>query len=145
MSITPRAQRPLSRANNEDYLASLAIFTARVENLAAGADITARAELAVPYPITIYDVQIIPLASSTGVDGSNTMVVTWTNITKSVDIATVTRTTDISANTPVALTITASAANCAADDVQGIVVTNGAAADPGLFNVQVTYGPRRMF
>jgi hypothetical protein len=110
-----------------------------VENLAAGADITERAFWRAPYPVQVYQVQVLPIAASVGVDGSNTVLVTLRNITQGVDIATVTSTSNYVANTPISLTITAANADVAADDVLGIVVTQGATADTAGFVVQADY------
>lgn len=116
------------------------IFSYKIENLAAGADLTARAFFVAPAALTILDsVKLIPEAASTGVDGSNTLVVTLRNITEGVDIATITRTADLVANTPLALTLTSANADIAAGDVLGIVVTQGATADAGTFMVQFSF------
>lgn len=122
--------------------ASVRVFSYKVENLAAGADITARAFFVAPYALTVLDsVKLIPEAASTGVDVSNTLVVTLRNITEGVDIATVTRGAggDLVANTPVALTLTAANADIAAADVLGLVVTQGATADASTFVLQFAW------
>jgi hypothetical protein len=120
--------------------ASFGVFNYKVEDLGAGADLTARAFFVAPFALTVLDsVQVIPEAASAGVDGSNTLVLTLRNITASEDIATITRTTDLAANTPVALTLTAANADIAASDVLGLVVTQGAAANAGTFLFQFAY------
>lgn len=115
----------------------------QVEDLAAGADISARAIFQAKQALTILDdVVFIPAAASVGVDGSNTLVITLRNITEGVDIATVTRTTDLVANTPIALTLTAANADVASADVLGIVVTQGATADTAGGSLQFRARPQ---
>lgn len=102
------------------------------EDLAAGADIAARPFYQAKVAETVLDsVVYIPQANSVGVDGSNTLVITLRNVTEGVDIATVTRTTNLVAGTPVALTLTAANADIAASDVLGLTITQGATADVG--------------
>lgn len=111
------------------------------EELAAGADIAARGIFVAPVAMTVLDsVTYTPGGNSAGIDGSNTLVLTLRNITEGVDVATVTRTTNVTANTPVSLTLTAANADIAASDVLGIVVTQGAAADVtiGTFQFNIT-------
>lgn len=139
MAVIARKPRPLTRQYDEHWLSGVQTAFTRVEDLSAGADITARAFFRAKYPIEVLEAEILPEAVSAGVDGSNTLAVTLRNITEGVDIATVTRTTDLAANTPVALTVTAANADVAADDVLGIVVTQGATANAGRFILQVTY------
>lgn len=120
--------------------AGIGIFNYKVENLAAGADLTARAFFKAPVALTILDsVNVIPEAASTGIDGSNTLVLTLRNITESVDIATTTRTIDLAANAPVSLTLAAANADITSGDVLGLVVTQGAAADAGTFLFQFSF------
>jgi enoyl-CoA hydratase/carnithine racemase len=120
--------------------ASVSVFNYKVENLSAGADITARAFFVAPVALTVLDsVKIIPEAASTGVDSGNSLIVTLRNITEGADVATITRTTDLAANTPVALTLAAAAADIAASDVLGLVVTQGAAADASTFVLQFSF------
>lgn len=98
--------------------------------LAAGAGIAARAVYQAKAAETVLDsVVYIPEGNSAGVNGSNTLVLTLRNITEGVDIATVSLTTNLTANTPQALTLTAANADIASGDVLGIVVTQGALAD----------------
>lgn len=114
-----------------------------VENLAAGADIAARAIFRANVALTVQDsVYVIPEAASAGVDGSNTLTVTLRNITEGVDIASVVRTTNLVANTPVQLTLEVANADIAAGDVLGLVVTQGAAADAGAFTLQYEVVPQ---
>lgn len=115
------------------------VFNYKIEDLAQGGDITARAFFQAPRPCRVLDARIIPEAASTGVDGSNTLLVQLYNITQSAAVAAVTRTADLAANTPVALTVAASAAEIEEDDVLGIVVTQGTTANAGTFVLQVTY------
>lgn len=110
-----------------------------VENLSAGADITARAMHQCRVQTDILAVKVLHQANSTGVDGSNTVVLTLRNITQSADIATVTLSTNVTANTATALTLTAAQARCAAGDILGLVVTQGATADLGAFTLQTDY------
>lgn len=114
-------------------------FGYEVEDLGAGADIAARAIFAAPAAITVTAVTYVPRGNSAGIDGSNTSVVTLRNITEGVDIATITRTTDFAANTPVTVTITAANADVASGDVIGFTNTNGAAANPDAAMIQFTY------
>ena len=104
-------------------------FTYLVEDLAAGADIAARAIWIAPAALTIESVKAVYEAASVGVDGTNTTVLTLRNITEGVDVATVTKTAVTSANAAETLAITAANADIAANDILGVVVTNGATAD----------------
>lgn len=144
MAITAARQRAVARPLDGLDLAGIGFFRITVADLAAGADITARAEFVCPFPLEILEAKIVPIAVSAGVDGSNTVAVTLTNITASATIATLTSTADYAANTPLALTLTAANVNCAGDDVLGIVVTQGATADTAGFYVQVFYRPRAL-
>lgn len=139
MAVTSGKPRALSRQYDETWLAGVQTVVTKVENLAAGADLTERVFWRAPYPVEILACEILPEAASTGVDGSNTAAITLRNITASEDIGTVTSTSNWAANTPVALTLTAANVDVAGDAVIGIVVTNGATADLPIFNLQVTY------
>ncbi len=97
------------------------------EDLSADADISARPIWVAPAAVTVTSVVYLPRANSTGVDGSNTVVVTLRNITASANVASITRTTNFAAGTPV--TVTLSTAAVAASDVLGITVTQGTNAD----------------
>lgn len=114
-----------------------------VEDLAAGADIAARALFKVPARCTsgifVIEADAIHQANSVGVDGSNTAIITLRNITQGVDIATVTLTANVTANNRSALTITAANADAAANDIIGIVVTQGATANMGALTIQMTW------
>lgn len=142
MTIQVGKVHPSSRATPPDeiYLAGVETLLLRVENLAADGDITARAFYQAKFPRDVLECDIIPEAASAGVDGSNTSVVTLRNITQSLDIATVTRTTNWVANTPIPLAVTVANATVAANDVLGIVVTNGSTADLPQFQLQTTLG-----
>lgn len=141
MAIT--TSKPHAAGRPWDAIALSGVHTAsiRMEDLGAGADITARAFFRAKYPIEWLEAEILPEAVSAGIDSGNTLVVTLRNITAAVDIATLTQTTDLAANTPVALTLSTTAANLksAADDVMGIVVTQGATANAPIFWLQGTY------
>lgn len=139
MAITSGKPRALTRQYDEHWLSGVQTVVTKVENLAAGADLTERVFWRAPYPVEILSCEILPEAASVGVDGSNTAVVTLRNITASENIATVTSTAQWAANTPIALTLTAANVDVAADAVIGIVVTNGATADLPIFNLQVNY------
>lgn len=102
----------------------------QVEDLSAGADIAAWAVFKAPVAMTVLDTcKVVHCAASSGVDGSNTAVLTIRNITEGVDVASATLTANASANTASDLTLTGANADIAANDVLGIVVTQGAAAD----------------
>jgi len=139
MAVTSGKPRALSRQYDETWLAGVQTVVTKVENLAAGADLTERVFWRAPYPVEILACEILPEAASAGVDGSNTAAITLRNITASENIGTVTSTSNWAANTPVALTLTAANVDVAGDAVIGIVVTNGATADLPIFNLQVTY------
>lgn len=119
--------------------ASRAVFTYEVEDLAANAAISARAIFAAPAAITVTSVVYVPRGNSAGVDGSNTSVVTLRNITEGVDVATITRTSNFAANTPVTVTITGANADVASGDVLGFTNTNGTTADPDAAMLVVEY------
>lgn len=142
MAIVTTRRRPVYRDSDGLDIAGLGTFRVSVADLAAGADITARAEFVCPFPLTILEAKIIPIAASTAVDGSNTVAVVLSNITGSATIADLTSTTNYVANTPLTMTLTAANVHCAADDVLGIAVTQGATADTAGFYVQVIYRPR---
>lgn len=139
MAVTSGKPRALSRQYDETWLAGVQTVVTKVENLAAGADLTERVFWRAPYPVEILACEILPEAASAGVDESNTAAITLRNITASEDVGTVTSTSNWAANTPVALTLTAANVDVEGDAVIGIVVTNGATADLPIFNLQVTY------
>lgn len=116
------------------------VFNYKVEDLGAGADITARAFFQAPFALTILDsVKALQEGASAGVDGGNTAVITLRNITEGVDVATITLSADVSANAATALTLTGANADIAASDILGIVVTQGAAANLSSFVLQFAY------
>lgn len=119
--------------------ASVVPVTYKVEDLAAGADIAARAVYRAPIALTATDVRVTHESASVGVDGSNTVVFTLRNITAAADIATATITTNSTANGVTTLTI--SNAAIAAGDVVGIVVTQGATANLGVHSFQLAAVP----
>lgn len=139
MAITSGKPRSLTRQYDEHWLSGVDSIVTKVENLAAGADLTERVFWRAPFPVEILSCEILPEAASVGVDGSNTAAITLRNITASEDIGTVTSTSNWAANTPVALTLTSANVDVAADAVIGIVATNGATADLPIFNLQVNY------
>lgn len=116
--------------------ASVATHLYAVEDLAAGADIAARGLYQAQAAETVVDARVVPFGTGAGIDAGNSSVITLRNITEGVDIATVTQTAAFTANTPVALAITAANADVAASDVLGLVVTNGATADTPAFVLQ---------
>lgn len=140
MAVASGRPHPASRPGDEIYLAGVEYMSYLVENLAAGADLTERVMGRCKYPTEFLECEILPTVASVGVDGSNTLLVTLRNITGAVDIATVTLTTNLVLNTPVALTMSTTLANriAAADDVIGLVVTQGATADTAGFILQAT-------
>lgn len=114
-----------------------------IEDLAAGADIAARAIFVAPRASTVLDsVKCVYEAASAAVDGSNTTVVTLRNITEAVNIASMTLTATTSANAAESLTLTAANADIAANDVLGVVVTNGATADTPKMILQFELQPQ---
>lgn len=142
----PTRSKPDSRKGSVSYDTTVALnkllgvgipVSYRLENLSAGADITARAFWRAPAAGSVSAAFFLNEAASAGIDVSNTAVVTLRNITASADIATITLTANTTANTATALTL--GTATLAADDIVGIVVTQGAAADLGIINLQFTY------
>lgn len=107
-------------------------FAYVVENLAAGADITERAIFRYPVAITVADCVAIHEAATT-VNGGSTAVITLRNITAGADVATVTLVADNAANS--VSTVTIANADCAANDVLGVIVTQSASADLGKFTL----------
>lgn len=110
-----------------------------IEDLAAGADITARAFWSPRVASYILGARVIFQGATTGVDGSNTLVIDLTNATQGVTIGTLTRTATNTANSTASLTLTAAYQDVAADDVICFAVTQGATADAGKMRLQVTY------
>ena len=123
--------------------ATIQAVVVAVEDLAAGADIAARACYKAPRAMTVLDtVRVIYGAASAAVDGSNTTVLTLRNITEGANIASATLTATTSANAAETLTLTAANADIASGDVLGIVVTNGATADTPLMWFQWEMQPQ---
>jgi hypothetical protein len=108
-----------------------------VEDLAADADITARAFARLPTVGRVLSVWVTFRAASAGVDASNAATITLRNITKGVDIATVTLTANVAANAAVELVITTANASFSRGDVLGIVVTQGTTANLPAFDLTV--------
>lgn len=109
------------------------------EQLAADADIAARPIFVAPAALTVTSVLYIPRGNSAGIDGSNTLVVTLRNITAGEDVATVTRTTDLTGGTALTVTITAANADVASGAVLGLTITQGTSADVDIGILQFTY------
>lgn len=141
MSITTSKPHAAGRPWDAIALGGVSSVQLRLENLAAGADLTERVFFRCPYPIEWLEAYILPEAVSAGIDAGNSLLVTLRNITAAVDIATVTTIANLAANTPLALTMSTTVANTksAADDVIGIVVTQGATADAPIFILQANY------
>jgi hypothetical protein len=112
------------------------------EQLAAGVDIAARSIFEARFAGTVTSVRYIPRGNSAGIDGSNTLVVTLRNITASEDVATVTRTTNLTADTPIDIPITAANSDIASAAVLGITITQGAAADVDIGILQFEIAPQ---
>jgi len=118
-------------------------FNYRIEDLAAGADITARAIFFTPagVDITLTDVSIIPEGASAGIDDSNTCVIAATDGTNTI----VTQTYDTDPTFPAANAVTSLGALDATYKVLSageklyIAITNGATANPPAMTLQVTY------
>ena len=115
-------------------------ITHAVENLAAGADIAARAVHRFDRDAWVVGARIVNQATaSAGIDDSNTCVVTLatgagTVATDTFDSTTTFPTTNTSADLGAI-----SNAHAAAGSVLTLAVTNGAAADPGGFLVEIDY------
>ena len=119
------------------------ILSYQVEDLAAGADIAARAIFEVPagFAATVVSASIIMLGASAGVDDANTSVIALSDGTN--DIVTATYKTSA---LPPAANASASLGEPAADhkilaagEKLHLVVTNGATANLPAFMVQVVY------
>ena len=114
--------------------------THAVENLAADADIAARAIHAFDMDAWIVSARVVNQATAAaGIDGSNTCVVTL-----AIDAGTVvTETFDATTTFPAANTEqdlgALTNAHASAGDVLTLAVTNGTTADPGPFLVEVDY------
>lgn len=110
-----------------------------VENLAADADIAARAIHTFGQEAWITGVRVLNQATAAqGIDNSNTCVVALAIGVTSI----ATKTYNASAAFPLANAsdaLTVASARAAAGDVLTLAVTNGTAADPGPFLVEVDY------
>ena len=114
--------------------------THAVEDLAAGADIAARAVHAFHQDAWIVSARVVNQATAAaGIDGSNTCVITLATGAGTV----VTETFDGTPAFPAANTDqdlgAVSNAHVSAGDVMTLAVTNGTTADPGPFLVEVDY------
>jgi hypothetical protein len=119
------------------------MFSYTIEDLGAGADITARAIMVMPRASTVLDsVRVVHQTASAAVDGSNTLIITLRNITEGADVASVTKTATTSANGVDTLALVAAAADIAANDVLGLVVTQGASSDAGIMHLQFEFQPQ---
>lgn len=113
-------------------------FKTEIENLAAGADISTRAFFRVPQACVVTSAYLVNKeTASTGVDGSNTLVVLLANATGPATIATLTKTSDVTANSATSLGSLTNT-SLAAGDIVTVAVTDGATADPGPFVVEVS-------
>ena len=118
-------------------------FVYQHEQLAAGVDISARPIFKAPVALTILDsVLYLPVGDSAGIDGSNTLIVTLRNITEGVDVATITRTTNLTGGTSIAVTLTAANADIAVNNVLGLTLTQGATADVDIGALQFEWRPQ---
>jgi hypothetical protein len=119
------------------------ILTYKVEDLAANADITTRAILAIPSDIdaTITKASIISNGTPADIDDSNTCVVQLLNGTNSIVSETYDSTTAFPAENALADlgALSATYKVLEAGDKLHLVVTNGTTADPPAFILQVEY------
>ena len=108
-------------------------------NGAPGDDLTAQEIWKAPGACTVTAARFVPLGPSSGVDGSNTVVLALKN--GSTSVATLTRTTDFVQGTGVALTLSGTAANLnlAAGDTLTLDMTCGATAQTNAGLVLVSY------
>ncbi len=111
-----------------------------VEDLSAGADIAARAVHAFNKEGWVTDARVVnQAAAAAGIDDSNTCVVTLATGAGTVVTETFDSTTTFpAANTAQDLGALANT-HVAAGDVMTLAVTNGAAADPGPFIVEIDF------
>lgn len=112
-------------------------FQYQVEDLGAGVDITERAFFSSGFALEIQEVVAIFGEATVGVDGSNTLLITLRNITQAEDVASVTLTANQAAGARTTVSITND--KPAANDVLGLIVTQGTTADAGLFELQAQY------
>lgn len=111
-----------------------------VENLAAGADIAARAIHSFESEGWIVAARVVNQATAAaGIDGSNTCVVTLATGAGTVATETFDATTTFPAANSSASLGVISNSHAAAASVITLAVTNGATADPGPFVVEVDY------
>jgi hypothetical protein len=115
-------------------------ITHAVENLAAGADIAARAIHSFNKEAWIVQARVVNQATSaSGVDDSNTCVVTIANDAGTVVTETFDSTTTFPAANSAKDLSTLANTHAPAGDVMTLAVTNGTTADPGPFLVEVDY------
>lgn len=116
-------------------------FTYQVEDLAAGADISARPIFSLPKGGIITSVFIMGAASGAGIDNSNTSV--WTILAGSDTIVTYTfnaTNTFPAASTPTSLgALNATHRVLTAEEVVKLTLTNGSTADTPLTQVRIRY------
>ena len=141
-----------SRALFADGFATLAklaataktqVLSFAVEDLAAGADITARAILEVPagFAYTLTGASIISNGTAAGIDAGNTCVVALTDGTNTICTVTYDNATPFPAENASGSmgALDGTHKVMAAGEKLTLAVTNGATANPPAFRVQVTY------
>jgi len=115
-------------------------ITHAVENLAAGADIAARAIHAFDQDAWIASARVVNQASAAaGIDGSNTCVVLLATGAGTVVTETFDGTTTFPAANAAQDLGALSNAHVSAGDVMTLAVTNGTTADPGPFLIEIDY------
>jgi hypothetical protein len=115
-------------------------ITHAVENLAANADIAARAIHNFDQDAWLFAARVVNQASApAGIDGSNTCVVALANAAGAVAGETFDGTPVFPAANTVASLGTITNPHCPKGDVLTLAVTNGTTADPGPFLVEVDY------
>jgi hypothetical protein len=115
-------------------------ITHAVENLAANADIAARAIHNFDQGAWLFAARVVNQASDpAGIDGSNTCVVALANAAGAVAGETFDGTPVFPAANTVASLGTITNPHCPKGDVLTLAVTNGTNADPGPFLVEVDY------
>ncbi len=111
-----------------------------VDNLAAGADIAARAVHSFNHDAWIFSARVVNQATAaSGIDNSNTCVVALVVGGSSLVSETFDSTTTFPAANTAQNLGTLSNNNAAAGDVLTLAITNGTTADPGPFLIEVDY------
>ena len=118
------------------------VVTYQVENLGAGADLTTRAIFEVPAGLvaTVTNCRIISQGTAAGVDDDNTCIIAVTDGTNT--IATITYDTDLAfpaENVSESLGAIGAHGVLNAAEKLCFTITNGTAANPPAFMIQVTY------